>query len=293
MTANLVRNLWAFMIIFCGHFPDGTQEFTEEETENETRGQWYLRQLLGSANITGGKLFHVMSGNLSHQIEHHLFPDIPAHRYAEIAAEVREICERYGLPYNSRSAGQAVRQRRAQDREAGAAGSHPGPGRQSGVPERRRARRAGPRGRGLTVRSWDDLNVPLSKAETRKDVVQVVVESGATHAGRIAGIVSGAVRDVTRELGEFTTELFEMRDASQRAERDRQVAEQPEPGQRVEPELIGPTHTLNRDSRLVGLRLAAIAHTRAEGSVIAAHKRWRRPARPAPGVECPGGCDPL
>jgi fatty acid desaturase len=100
-TANLARNLWSFTIIFCGHFPDGTQEFTEEEAENESRGQWYFRQLLGSANLTGGKLFHVMSGNLSHQIEHHLFPDIPAHRYAEISAEVREICERYGLPYNS------------------------------------------------------------------------------------------------------------------------------------------------------------------------------------------------
>ena len=100
-TANLTRNLWAFTIIFCGHFPDGTYEFTEEETENETRGQWYHRQLLGSANLTGGKLFHILSGNLSHQIEHHLFPDLPAHRYAEISAEVQEICERYGLPYNT------------------------------------------------------------------------------------------------------------------------------------------------------------------------------------------------
>jgi fatty acid desaturase len=100
-TANLARNLWAFTIIFCGHFPDGTQEFTEQETATETRGQWYYRQLLGSANLTGGKLFHVLSGNLGHQIEHHLFPDIPAHRYAEIAVEVRHICERYGIPYNS------------------------------------------------------------------------------------------------------------------------------------------------------------------------------------------------
>ena len=87
--ANLTRNVWAFTIIFCGHFPDGTQEFTEEETADETRGQWYHRQLLGSANLTGGKLFHVLSGNLSFQIEHHLFPDIPAHRYAEISVEVR------------------------------------------------------------------------------------------------------------------------------------------------------------------------------------------------------------
>jgi len=101
LTANAVRNVWAFTIIFCGHFPEGTHEFTEEETEGETRGQWYFRQLLGSANLTGGPLFHIMSGNLSHQIEHHLFPDLPGHRYAELAVEVREICARYGLPYNS------------------------------------------------------------------------------------------------------------------------------------------------------------------------------------------------
>jgi len=100
-TANLARNLWSFTIIFCGHFPDGVDTFTAEEAADESRGGWYLRQLLGSANIEGGPLFHVMSGNLSHQIEHHLFPDIPAHRYPEMAVEVREICERYGLPYNT------------------------------------------------------------------------------------------------------------------------------------------------------------------------------------------------
>ena len=100
-TANLVRNIWAFNIIFCGHFPAGVATFSEEECEDETRGHWYYRQLLGSANITGGKLFHTMSGNLSHQIEHHLFPDLPARRYPEIAVEVQEICERYGLQYNT------------------------------------------------------------------------------------------------------------------------------------------------------------------------------------------------
>jgi len=100
-TANLARNLWAFTIIFCGHFPEGTHEFTEEQAANETRGAWYYRQLLGSANLTGGKLFHILAGNLSFQIEHHLFPDIPAHRYAELSLEVREICDRYAIPYNT------------------------------------------------------------------------------------------------------------------------------------------------------------------------------------------------
>ncbi len=100
-TANLTRNLWAFTIIFCGHFPDGTEQFTEQETEDETRGEWYYRQLLGSANLTGGPLFHILAGNLSFQIEHHLFPDLPARRYAEIAVQVQEITERYGIPYNT------------------------------------------------------------------------------------------------------------------------------------------------------------------------------------------------
>ncbi|MDZ5620852.1 acyl-CoA desaturase [Nocardioides sp. HM23] len=99
--ANLIRNVWTFNIIFCGHFPAGVATFTVEETENESRGGWYYRQLLGSANITGSKLMHVMSGNLSHQIEHHLFPDIPARRYPELSVEVQEICERYGLQYNT------------------------------------------------------------------------------------------------------------------------------------------------------------------------------------------------
>ena len=103
LTANLMRNVWSYMIIFCGHFPDGTQEFTVEETQGESRGMWYFRQVLGSANLTGGKLFHILSGHLSHQIEHHLFPDMPAQRYSEIASEVQEICRRYGIPYNSGS----------------------------------------------------------------------------------------------------------------------------------------------------------------------------------------------
>ena len=76
-TANVIRNIWSYAIIFCGHFPDGAEVFTEEELENETQGEWYLRQLLGSANFTGGRLMHIMSGSLGYQIEHHLYPDLP------------------------------------------------------------------------------------------------------------------------------------------------------------------------------------------------------------------------
>ncbi len=100
-TANLVRNVWSYSIIFCGHFPDQTYTFDPGEVEDESRGGWYVRQLTGAANIEGGPLFHVASGNLGYQVEHHLFPDLPSTRYAEIAPQVKDICERYGLPYNT------------------------------------------------------------------------------------------------------------------------------------------------------------------------------------------------
>jgi fatty acid desaturase len=101
--ACVLRSLWTFLIIFCGHFPEDVHVFTKQQVENETRARWYVRQLLGSCNIGGGKLFHVLSGNLSHQIEHHLFPDLPSNRYPELAPRVRALTRRYGLPYNTGS----------------------------------------------------------------------------------------------------------------------------------------------------------------------------------------------
>jgi len=101
LAANGIRNLWTNAIIFCGHFTEHAQTFTRREVEEETRGQWYLRQIQGSSNLEGGRAFHWLTGHLSHQIEHHLFPDLPAPRYAEIAPRVREICARYGVFYNT------------------------------------------------------------------------------------------------------------------------------------------------------------------------------------------------
>ena len=57
--------------------------------------------MLGAANIEGSPLFHVISGNLGYQVEHHLYPDMPSTRYSQVAPKVKDICERYELPYNT------------------------------------------------------------------------------------------------------------------------------------------------------------------------------------------------
>jgi fatty acid desaturase len=107
IAANLLRNLWAYVVIVCGHFPDGAEKFTHAALEDETKPEWYLRQMLGAANFDAGRALALLSGNLCYQIEHHLFPDLPSNRYAAIAQRVRQVCASYDLPYTT---GPLVRQ---------------------------------------------------------------------------------------------------------------------------------------------------------------------------------------
>ena len=99
--ANVIRNFWTNAVIFCGHFPDGADKFTKTDMIGETKGEWYLRQMLGSANFENGPVLRFMSGNLCHQIEHHIYPDIPSNRLYDISFKVRALCEKYDLPYTT------------------------------------------------------------------------------------------------------------------------------------------------------------------------------------------------
>ncbi len=100
-TANVLRNLWTHTVIICGHIPAGVETFEATSIEGETKGEWYLRQMAGSANISGGRLMGIMTGHLSHQVEHHLFPDLPSNRYEEVSVKVKELMARYGLRHVS------------------------------------------------------------------------------------------------------------------------------------------------------------------------------------------------
>jgi fatty acid desaturase len=98
--ANLLRNWWTSTVIFCGHFTEQAEVFQQAECAAESRGHWYYRQILGSSNFTGSRWLHILTGHLSCQIEHHLFPDLPAWRYPALVPAVRDIAQRYGIHYN-------------------------------------------------------------------------------------------------------------------------------------------------------------------------------------------------
>ncbi len=67
-TANLLRNLWAYVVIFCGHFPDGAEKFTADVLEHRTRLSG-TAQMLGAANFKAGDKYDLpyTSGSLVHQ----------------------------------------------------------------------------------------------------------------------------------------------------------------------------------------------------------------------------------
>ncbi len=123
--ANLLRNLWAYAVICCGHFADGAEKFTPDALNGETKPQWYLRQMLGSANFRAGRVMAFMSGNLCYQIEHHLYPDLPSNRYAQIAERVQAVCASYDLPVHHWLARPPIPTHPAHDRQTCPARSIP------------------------------------------------------------------------------------------------------------------------------------------------------------------------
>lgn len=61
------------------------------------------KQVLTSRNITGGWWMTILMGGLNHQVEHHLFPNMPRPHLARAREIVREHCQQRGVPYTETS----------------------------------------------------------------------------------------------------------------------------------------------------------------------------------------------
>jgi fatty acid desaturase len=99
--AELLTNLHSFLMIVPNHAGDDLDRFDDPV---RGRGDFYLRQITGSVNYrSSGQVSDFLQGWLNYQIEHHLFPDLPLSQYRKIAPQVRQICEKHGIPYREES----------------------------------------------------------------------------------------------------------------------------------------------------------------------------------------------
>lgn len=95
--ADVLTNIHTFFVVGPNHSGDDVYRF---EGSPASRGEFYVRQVAGSVNYrTGGDLCDFAHLWLNYQIEHHLFPDVPMLACRRVQPKVKEICERFGVPY--------------------------------------------------------------------------------------------------------------------------------------------------------------------------------------------------
>ncbi len=95
--AEVYANLHSFAIIVPSHAGEDLHRYHDPIASKD---DFYLRQVLGSANYTSGHpVFDFLQGYLNYQIEHHLWPDLSPLAYRELRPEVRAVCEEHGVPY--------------------------------------------------------------------------------------------------------------------------------------------------------------------------------------------------
>jgi len=97
LMAEVIGNLHAFIVITPNHSADDLYRF---DGNARNRREFFLRQIIGSANYrTGTDLIDWSQMWLNYQIEHHIWPDMTMLQYRKAQPKVKEICERYGVPY--------------------------------------------------------------------------------------------------------------------------------------------------------------------------------------------------
>ncbi len=97
VAAELLTNLWTFIVIASSHTGDDIYRF---DVATRGRPDFYRHQLLGTVNYTKGPpVRDFLEGWINYQIEHHIFPNLPPSKYVECADEVRAICDRHNVPY--------------------------------------------------------------------------------------------------------------------------------------------------------------------------------------------------
>lgn len=76
---------------------------------HDSKLDFLSRQIITSRNITGGWWSTALFGGLNHQIEHHLFPNMPRPALAKAREITREYARSLGIPYTETGIGESYR----------------------------------------------------------------------------------------------------------------------------------------------------------------------------------------
>ena len=95
--AELMTNFHSFLVIGPNHSGDDIHRF---DYHFRGKGEFAVNQVISSCNYQcGSELVDYLQIWLNYQIEHHLYPRLPMLKYREIQPQVKEICQRFRVPY--------------------------------------------------------------------------------------------------------------------------------------------------------------------------------------------------
>ncbi len=78
-----------------------TSEYPKPDEDLKMENNWAVHQLLNTTNFApSSRITSWFIGGLNYQIEHHLFPHVCHVHYPRLSAIVKNIAEKYNLPYN-------------------------------------------------------------------------------------------------------------------------------------------------------------------------------------------------
>ena len=106
--AELIANTWIAYVTLGTHYgADPDTPFYN--TDPQSRGEWYFRQIIGTTDIKLPKIFDHQTVALNIHIAHHLFPTLPPNRLREITPQIQAICKRYGIPFKEQTPWKATK----------------------------------------------------------------------------------------------------------------------------------------------------------------------------------------
>jgi len=97
MLSRTIESQWFTWVTQMNHIP------MSPSIDRDQRHPWVAQQSLATCNVEHSWFNDWFTGHLNFQVEHHLFPTMPRHNYVVVADEVKALCAKHGVPYETKT----------------------------------------------------------------------------------------------------------------------------------------------------------------------------------------------